>query len=66
MNVTPTITVDSADKTFFGHPRMLANLFSVELWERFSFYGMQAILLTTCIFRLPRVALLSTGPSPRD
>ncbi|WP_226344057.1 peptide MFS transporter [Agilicoccus flavus] len=31
--------------TFFGHPRMLANLFSVELWERFSFYGMQGILL---------------------
>lgn len=30
---------------FFGHPRMLANLFSVELWERFSFYGMQGILL---------------------
>jgi POT family proton-dependent oligopeptide transporter len=24
---------------------MLANLFSVELWERFSFYGMQALLL---------------------
>ena len=24
---------------------MLANLFSVELWERFSFYGMQGILL---------------------
>ena len=32
-------------KSFFGHPRMLANLFSVELWERFSFYGMQGILL---------------------
>ncbi|MUK01000.1 MFS transporter [Vibrio cholerae] len=32
-------------KTFLGHPRMLANLFSVELWERFSFYGMQALLL---------------------
>lgn len=32
-------------KTFFGHPRMLANLFSVEMWERFSFYGMQGILL---------------------
>lgn len=32
-------------KTFFGPPRMLFNLFSVELWERFSFYGMQAILL---------------------
>ncbi|GAB4096001.1 oligopeptide:H+ symporter [Brachybacterium horti] len=31
-------------KTFFGHPRALANLFSVEMWERFSFYGMQGIL----------------------
>ncbi|GHD11012.1 peptide MFS transporter [Zhihengliuella salsuginis] len=33
-----------AEETFFGHPRMLFNLFTVELWERFSFYGMQAIL----------------------
>lgn len=33
-----------AEKTFAGQPRMLANLFSVELWERFSFYGMQGIL----------------------
>jgi proton-dependent oligopeptide transporter, POT family len=33
------------DKTFFGQPRVLANLFGVELWERFSFYGMQGILL---------------------
>ena len=31
--------------TFFGQPRVLANLFGVELWERFSFYGMQGILL---------------------
>ncbi|AEV86655.1 proton-dependent oligopeptide transporter, POT family [Actinoplanes sp. SE50] len=31
--------------TFFGQPRPLANLFGVELWERFSFYGMQGILL---------------------
>ncbi|WP_434621045.1 peptide MFS transporter [Arthrobacter sp. A5] len=34
----------STDKSFFGQPRMLLNLFSVELWERFSFYGMQGIL----------------------
>jgi proton-dependent oligopeptide transporter, POT family len=33
------------DRTFFGQPRVLANLFGVELWERFSFYGMQGILL---------------------
>ena len=38
-------TADIDGKKFLGHPRMLANLFSVELWERFSFYGMQALLL---------------------
>ncbi|MHA7145250.1 peptide MFS transporter [Arthrobacter sp. TmT3-37] len=38
-------TAATGGKTFLGHPRMLANLFSVELWERFSFYGMQALLL---------------------
>src|SRR5689334_4344725 len=37
--------VARSDKTFFGQPRPLANLFGVELWERFSFYGMQGILL---------------------
>ncbi|MFD4295263.1 peptide MFS transporter [Rhodococcus sp. NPDC058505] len=34
-----------SDRGFFGQPFALANLFSVELWERFSFYGMQGILL---------------------
>ncbi|MFU8948141.1 peptide MFS transporter [Mycetocola zhadangensis] len=33
------------DHSFFGQPRSLANLFGVEMWERFSFYGMQGILL---------------------
>jgi POT family proton-dependent oligopeptide transporter len=32
-------------RTFFGHPWGLANLFGIELWERFSFYGMQGILI---------------------
>ncbi|MFI9012320.1 peptide MFS transporter [Actinosynnema sp. NPDC053489] len=32
------------DRRFFGHPRALAHLFGVEMWERFSFYGMQGIL----------------------
>ncbi|WP_431964762.1 peptide MFS transporter [Nocardia sp. bgisy134] len=31
-------------RTLFGHPIGLANLFGVELWERFSFYGMVTIL----------------------
>lgn len=30
---------------FFGHPRGLATLFGTEMWERFSYYGMKAILL---------------------
>jgi POT family proton-dependent oligopeptide transporter len=33
-----------AERTLFGHPVGLANLFGVELWERFSFYGMLTIL----------------------
>ncbi|WP_206690366.1 peptide MFS transporter [Quadrisphaera sp. INWT6] len=32
------------DRGFLGQPRGLAHLFGVEMWERFSFYGMQAIL----------------------
>ncbi|WP_278313553.1 peptide MFS transporter [Lolliginicoccus levis] len=35
----------AASTSFFGHPRGLATVFTIELWERFSFYGMQAILL---------------------
>lgn len=31
-------------RTFLGHPLALVNLFGVELWERFSFYGMLTIL----------------------
>ena len=33
------------ERTFFGHPRGLATLFFTELWERFSYYGMRAILI---------------------
>ncbi|MFG2985372.1 peptide MFS transporter [Streptomyces sp. NPDC048258] len=35
----------SAEKTFFGHPRGLATLFMTEMWERFSYYGMRALLV---------------------
>ncbi|SFQ73866.1 proton-dependent oligopeptide transporter, POT family [Amycolatopsis arida] len=40
-----TSTEVKRDTGFFGHPRALGNLFGVEMWERFSFYGMQAILI---------------------
>jgi len=32
-------------KTFFGHPRGLAVLFATEMFERFSYYGMRALLI---------------------
>ncbi|QXD16402.1 peptide MFS transporter [Rhodocaloribacter litoris] len=32
-------------KTFFGHPGGLATLFFTEMWERFSYYGMRALLV---------------------
>ena len=32
-------------RTLFGHPLGLYTLFSAELWERFSFYGMRALLI---------------------
>ena len=34
----------AAQRTLFGHPIGLTNLFGVELWERFSYYGMLTIL----------------------
>lgn len=30
---------------FFGHPKGLRTLFSIEFWERFSYYGMRAVLI---------------------
>ena len=33
------------EKTFFGHPRGLYVLFFAEMWERFSYYGMRALLI---------------------
>jgi dipeptide/tripeptide permease len=34
-----------AQGTFLGHPKGLYLLFFTEMWERFSYYGMRAILM---------------------
>ncbi|MBN8816179.1 MAG: peptide MFS transporter [Sphingomonas sp.] len=34
----------AAEDTWFGHPRQLARLFTTEMWERFGYYGMRALL----------------------
>lgn len=45
---TPKVSDDQShtvtERTFFGQPWGLANLFNIELWERFSFYGMNSLL----------------------
>ncbi|MDI3422495.1 peptide MFS transporter [Streptomyces luteolus] len=47
---TPSRTADTEpqpgdDRAFFGQPRGLLTLSGLEVWERFSFLGMQAILV---------------------
>ncbi len=43
--MSATMPIKLNEKTFFGQPRPLVTIFGVEMWERFSFYGMQGILL---------------------
>jgi POT family proton-dependent oligopeptide transporter len=45
MSITEVSAPAPGEKTFFGHPRGLATLFMTEMWERFSYYGMRAILV---------------------
>lgn len=45
-NMTATTTTAQAStKEFLGHPAGLVNLFFTEMWERFSYYGMRALLM---------------------
>ncbi|MHC0038364.1 peptide MFS transporter [Pseudoneobacillus sp. C159] len=45
-NINRQKIVDSVpQKGFFGHPKGLFTLFFTEFWERFSYYGMRAILV---------------------
>ncbi|HTT70358.1 MAG TPA: peptide MFS transporter [Anaeromyxobacteraceae bacterium] len=50
------------DRRLFGHPRGLGLLFVVEMWERFSYYGMRALLVLYLVNALswatPRAASL--------
>ena len=42
--MSETISAPS-ERQILGHPRGLATLFFTEMWERFSFYGMRALLV---------------------
>jgi POT family proton-dependent oligopeptide transporter len=45
MTESPATANQAAQKEVLGHPRGLATLFFTEMWERFSYYGMRAILI---------------------
>jgi len=45
------------DKSFFGQPQGLSTLFFTEMWERFSYYGMKAILLYYMYFSISKGGL---------
>ncbi len=47
---TPSSGGGDPDTRFFGQPWELVHIFGVEMWERFSFYGMQGILLIYMYF----------------
>ena len=45
MSTATAPTPSSQDRAFFGQPRALSTLFFTEMWERFSYYGMRALLV---------------------
>src|SRR5689334_23307885 len=53
----------SSGTTLGGHPRGLSTLFFTEMWERFSYYGMRAILT---LFMLAPVAVGGLGMRPEE
>ena len=50
-------------KTFFGHPAGLGTLFFTELWERFSYYGMRALLVLFMVATLAEGGLGFDDPT---
>jgi proton-dependent oligopeptide transporter, POT family len=55
--VTDLVDPTRRERTFLGHPIQLGTLFGVEMWERFSFYGMQGMLLLYMSYEVARDGL---------
>jgi POT family proton-dependent oligopeptide transporter len=45
-------TADADDRAFLGHPKGLGYLAFTEAWERFSYYGMQTLLVLYMVHQL--------------
>ncbi len=66
MSTSATEPHAPADATFFGHPRGLATLFFTEMWERFSYYGMRALLILFMTAETTNVIRDSAGTVVRE
>jgi POT family proton-dependent oligopeptide transporter len=55
--------VATLEREIFGHPAGLATLFFTEMWERFSYYGMRALLMLYMVASLQQGGL---GFTTRD
>lgn len=44
-NLSNVISIDKDDREIVGYPKFLKLIFFVEMWERFSYYGMRALLV---------------------
>lgn len=51
MNPAETLH-DNTDRSFLGHPRGLAYILFTKAWERFSYYGMQTLLVLYMVSQL--------------
>jgi POT family proton-dependent oligopeptide transporter len=51
------IVASVPQKGFFGHPKGLFTLFFTEFWERFSYYGMKAILVYYMYYQVSKGGL---------
>ena len=56
---------DGLARVFGGHPAGLSTLFFTELWERFSYYGMRALLTLFMVAPVARAAWGWRWPKPR-
>ena len=56
------MSIAVSEKSFLGQPRGLAVLFLTEMWEKFSFYGMRALLVyymtTTLLIEQGRASII--------
>ncbi|MDT8339895.1 MAG: peptide MFS transporter [Longimicrobiales bacterium] len=60
------MSTDHHERSFFGHPQGLSTLFFTEMWERFSYYGMRALLILFMTTETTHVIRDAAGNAVRE